>query len=395
MPAIKKYIINNPFKLRAQSPLNALKISAGGVESDIMYTPPVISTDPESEGIISDEQPIDTTTGNDVFGNMGGGDVTIDPTPNDKNKDKDQDRDTDDVGYNDSIWDNEGSVPKGPNADLESRIADPNTNPKRRAKMEVRLKNRKERQADRLVNQKAKAKKIYEKHGMVDWDTRQKEKAESVKEVQGWSKDVEKIADEGINVKPYSYGDFLYNKFYGNENESPNNFNSPFKFIGAGLNINPTPQAIQQAQQLRNPFSPTDQGVMGGVFNPTGNDINQFQSNQGFNKGRFDIGYGAPQPLPNPNTLNEPPIPSQTALTTTDLATGNAPMGDDFSGLDLATGAPEQGMGSTQTGGVTANLTRDERRDQRRQRRQDNRLYRRTGQRSGAMGGAMLPPQGN
>jgi len=180
-----------------------------------------------------------------------------------------------------------------------------------------------------------------------------------------------------------------------------NKKNSPVKFMGAGINVSQQQTLKDLAPLQQSPFSPTEQGTMGGVFNPTGNDINQFQSNQGFNKGRFDIGYGAPQQLPNPNTLNEPPIPTQESLTTTDLATGNAPMGDDFSGLDLATGAPEQGMGSTRgknsrgMGSITANLTRDERRDQRRQRRQDNRLYRRTGQRSGAMGGAILPPQGS
>ena len=142
--------------------------------------------------------------------------------------------------------------------------------------------------------------------------------------------------------------------------------NSPVKFTGAGLNINPTIQAIEQAKQLagaqQNPFSPTEQGTMGGVFNPTGNDISQFQANQGFNKNQYNIGYGQPEGALNPNTLHEPPIPTQESLTTTDLATGNAPMGDDFSGLDFATGAPEQGMGSTQTGGVTANLTRKEQR---------------------------------
>ena len=81
-------------------------------------------------------------------------------------------------------------------------------------------------------------------------------------------------------------------------------------------------------------------------------------------------------------------------------------MGDDFSGLDLATGAPEQGMGSTQFGGVTANPTIDTRRDKNRLRRQNNRTarkaqrisnreYRKTGIRSGLMGGAILPPQGS
>jgi hypothetical protein len=180
--------------------------------------------------------------------------------------------------------------------------------------------------------------------------------------------------------------------------------NSPVKFMGAGLNI-PTPQAKQLGAPQQNPFSPTEQGAMGGVFNPTGNDINQFQSNQGFNKNQYNIGYGQPEGALNPNTLNEPPIPTEGSLTTTDLASGNVPMGDDFSGLDLATAAPEQGMGSTQTGGVTANLTRKEQRQLRRKERRgrrwgamlsrkgnnaSDRQYRRTGQRSGAMGAGTI-----
>jgi len=163
---------------------------------------------------------------------------------------------------------------------------------------------------------------------------------------------------------------------------------SPVAFIGAGLNM-PTQQAIQKAQQLgaqaqqlggaqQNPFTPQQQGLMGGVFNPTGNDINQFQSNQGFNKDRYDVGYGQPGNALNPNTLNEPPIPTEGETTMNDLQMGNAPMGDDFSGLDLATGAPRQGMGSTQTGGVTANATIDTRRQQNRSRRQNNRADRKT-----------------
>ena len=188
--------------------------------------------------------------------------------------------------------------------------------------------------------------------------------------------------------------------------------NSPVKFIGAGLNI-PTPQAIQQAKQLgaqaqQNPFSPTEQGTMGGVFNPTGNDINQFQTNQGFNKSKYNVGYGQPEGALNPNTYNEPPIPTEAETTMNDLQMANAPMGDDMTGgmMNRVGLPPEQGMGSTQTGGVTANLTRDERRAQRRERRanrwrsridkkRSDKEYRRTGQRSGAMGGAILPPQGN
>ena len=193
-----------------------------------------------------------------------------------------------------------------------------------------------------------------------------------------------------------------------------NKKNSPIKFMGAGINVAQQQQTLKDLAPLQqNPFSPTEQEVMGGVFNPTGNDINQFQSNQGFNKNQYNIGYGQPEGALNPNTLNEPPIPTEGSLTTTDLASGNVPMGDDFSGLDFATAAPEQGMGSTQTGGVTANLTIDQRRDQNRLRRQNrradrkaqrisNREYRRTGIRSGLMGdktsfqkGAILPPQGS
>ena len=119
-----------------------------------------------------------------------------------------------------------------------------------------------------------------------------------------------------------------------------------------------------------NPFSPRQQDIVGQVYNPSGNDISQFQDGQAFNKSAS-----------NPNTYNQPAIPTEADTTMNDLQTGNAPMGafgDDLSGAMMSpTGlAPEQGMGSTQFGGVTPNLTRKE---IRRQRRQENRQYRRTG----------------
>ena len=119
-----------------------------------------------------------------------------------------------------------------------------------------------------------------------------------------------------------------------------------------------------------NPFSPRQQDIVGQVYNPSGNDISEFQDGQAFNKSAS-----------NPNTYNQPAIPTEADTTMNDLQTGNAPMGafgDDLSGAMMSpTGlAPEQGMGSTQFGGVTPNLTRKE---IRRQRRQENRQYRRTG----------------
>ena len=119
-----------------------------------------------------------------------------------------------------------------------------------------------------------------------------------------------------------------------------------------------------------NPFSPRQQDIVGQVYNPSGNDISEFQDGQAFNKSAS-----------NPNTYNQPAIPTEADTTMNDLQTGNAPMGafgDDLSGAMISpTGlAPEQGMGSTQFGGVTPNLTRKE---IRRQRRQENRQYRRTG----------------
>ena len=168
-------------------------------------------------------------------------------------------------------------------------------------------------------------------------------------------------------------------------NNSPNNFNSPLNY------------------SVANPFNPSQQDLIGQVYNPSGNDINSFQQNQGANK----VTYGQPNPAGNPNTYNQPAIPTEADTTMNDLQMGNAPMGDDLSGgMMPPTGlAPEQGMGSTQFGGVNTNPTIDLRRQQNRSTRQANRAdkkakrisdreYRSTGYRSGAMGGAILP-QGN
>lgn len=157
------------------------------------------------------------------------------------------------------------------------------------------------------------------------------------------------------------------------------------------------------AYSVANPFNPSQQDLVGQVYNPGGNDINQFQQNQSANK----VTYGQPNPASNPNTYNQPAIPTEADTTMNDLQMGNAPMGDDLSGGMMPTTglAPEQGMGSTQFGGVNTNPTIDLRRQQNRSTRQANRAdkkakrisdreYRSTGYRSGAMGGAILP-QGN
>ncbi len=70
---------------------------------------------------------------------------------------------------------------------------------------------------------------------------------------------------------------------------------------------------------IANPFSPNQQGLIGQVYNPNGNDINQFQDGQAFNK------FAS-----NPNTLNEPPIPTEADTTMNDLQMGNEPMGAVF-----------------------------------------------------------------
>ena len=70
---------------------------------------------------------------------------------------------------------------------------------------------------------------------------------------------------------------------------------------------------------VANPFSPNQQDLIGQVYNPNGNDINQFQDGQAFNKSAS-----------NPNTLNEPPIPTEADTTMNDLQMGNEPMGAVF-----------------------------------------------------------------
>ena len=109
---------------------------------------------------------------------------------------------------------------------------------------------------------------------------------------------------------------------------------------------------------IANPFSPNQQGVIGQVYNPSGNDISQFEQGQAFNK------FAS-----NPNTLNEPPIPTEAQTTMNDLQMENEPMGafgDDLTGaMNNNVGLlPEQGMGSTR--GFVPQLSRKERRQQRR-----------------------------
>ena len=114
---------------------------------------------------------------------------------------------------------------------------------------------------------------------------------------------------------------------------------------------------------VANPFSPNQQDLIGQVYNPNGNDINQFQDGQAFNK------FAS-----NPNTLNEPPIPTEAQTTMNDLQMENEPMGafgDDLTGaMNNNVGLPpEQGMGSTR--GFVPQLSRKERRQQRRSDRRE------------------------
>ncbi len=64
-----------------------------------------------------------------------------------------------------------------------------------------------------------------------------------------------------------------------------------------------------------NPFTPRQQDIVGNVYNPSGDDINQFEQGQAFNK------FAS-----NPNTLNEPPIPTEAQTTMNDLQMENEPM---------------------------------------------------------------------
>ena len=125
---------------------------------------------------------------------------------------------------------------------------------------------------------------------------------------------------------------------------------------------------------IANPFSPNQQDVIGQVYNPGGNDISQFEQGQAFNK------FAS-----NPNTLNEPPIPTEAQTTMNDLQMENEPMGafgDDLTGaMNNNVGLPpEQGMGSTR--GFVPQLSRKERRQQRRSDRRDTRREQGTGLRN-------------
>ena len=146
------------------------------------------------------------------------------------------------------------------------------------------------------------------------------------------------------------------NKLKNRKNNSPGNYNSPLKY------------------SIANPFSPNQQGIIGQVYNPNGNDISQFEDGQAFNK------FAS-----NPNTLNEPPIPTEAQTTMNDLQMENEPMGafgDDLTGaMNNNVGLPpEQGMGSTR--GFVPQLSRKERRQQRRSDRRDARREQGTGLRN-------------
>jgi hypothetical protein len=91
-----------------------------------------------------------------------------------------------------------------------------------------------------------------------------------------------------------------------------------------------------------NPFSPREQGVIGNIYNPSGNDISQFEDTQLRGKDLANVRLGGAQMEPivvdpkgnpvnlNPNTLNEPPIPTEADTTMNDLQMGNEPMGAVF-----------------------------------------------------------------
>ena len=66
--------------------------------------------------------------------------------------------------------------------------------------------------------------------------------------------------------------------------------------FGSGINYN--------SPLNYNPFSPRQQDIVGQVYNPSGNDISQFQDGQAFNKSAS-----------NPNTYNQPAIPTEADTT--------------------------------------------------------------------------------
>jgi len=162
-----------------------------------------------------------------------------------------------------------------------------------------------------------------------------------------------------------------------------------------------------------NPFPPRSQSVINNVFTPN-NDIDKFVAARRITKDPTTVRLGDAQMDPtiidpnpntidlNPNTYNQPAIPTEQDMTMTDLETGNQPLdpfGDDLSGgMIPSVGLPPgQGMGSTQSGGVTPNPTIDTRRQQNKLRRQTNRAdkkakrisdreYRRTGERPSLFG---------
>ena len=86
-------------------------------------------------------------------------------------------------------------------------------------------------------------------------------------------------------------------KLKNRKNNSPGNYNSPLKY------------------SIANPISPNQQAIIGQVYNPNGNDISQFEDGQAFNK------FAS-----NPNTLNEPLIPTEAQTTMNDLQMENEPM---------------------------------------------------------------------
>tara|TARA_R110002073_G_scaffold128961_1_gene274868 strand:+ start:2410 stop:3258 length:849 start_codon:yes stop_codon:yes gene_type:complete len=200
--------------------------------------------------------------------------------------------------------------------------------------------------------------------------------------------------ESGVDVDAYSnYGPMIGEARVSEEEDDDNKKTDEtegekvHKFGSKEINTNKIQYVSEEPVNLKNsirysplnystpnPFTPREQGVIGQVYNPSGNDISEFEQGQAFNK------FAS-----NPNTLNEPPIPTEADMTMTDIEMGNQPLdpfGDDLSGEMLTPlGLPEQGMKSTRTvqsRGVNTNLSK---REARRQKRKDDRYYRKTGNR--------------
>ena len=207
---------------------------------------------------------------------------------------------------------------RGKNQGLVDRI-NKQTNPAKKARMERRLDKRKDRQANRLSNQNRRAEKIYKKNPNIkqkklDAIAKEAANADNVN-----SFDTDQIVSEALSDN--------LNKS-NNNNSSNNDTWSPQGGFDMETGLDSSGKAMPEyrkdestplAYSVANPFSPNQQDLIGQVYNPNGNDINQFQDGQAFNKSAS-----------NPNTLNEPPIPTEADTTMNDLQMGNEPMGAVF-----------------------------------------------------------------